>query len=223
MTEYTRVVVIVAGFVLASAAWVWLLSRAFRDGNWWGTLMFFVPPLALLYLLVQPRRAAPPMALILVGAALAAVPFGVRYFPRYFIDLGPRVKDVDGAKHLTLTDWDRTDYAAILGAWPDAAVVQMANADVNDATLEALAGSKGLQVLDLDNTQVSDAGLAVLAKLPTLEVVRLRNTRVTDEGFRTYLAPLPALREIYYRGSKIQRSTLADWKAEKPQARKFLP
>jgi hypothetical protein len=223
MTEYTRVIVIAAGFILVAAAWIWLLSRAFRGGNWWGMLMFFLPPLALAYLLVQPRRAVPPFLVMLLGAALVAVPFGVRYYPRYFIDLGPRIKEVDGATHLTLTDWDRSDYAAILGAWPDAAVVQMANADVTDSALEGLAGSKGLRVLDLDNTQVTDAGLAALAKLPTLEVVRLRNTQVTSEGFRTHLAPLPALREVYYRGSKIDRATLADWKAEKPEGRKFLP
>lgn len=223
MTEYTRVIMIGAGFLVVAAAFVWLLSRAFRGGNWWGTLIFFLPPLALAYLLVHPRRAFMPLLLALVGAALVLAPFGVRYYPRYFIDLGPRIKDVDGATHLTLTDWDRDDYIAILGAWPDAAVVQMANGDVTDATLQALVGFRQLRVLDLDNTKVSDAGLAALAQLPALETLRLRNTRVTDDGFRSHLAPLPALREVYYRGSKIQRSTLADWKAEKPDLRKFLP
>jgi hypothetical protein len=223
MTEHTRVLLIVSGFTLISAAHVWLLSRAFRRGNGWGTVLFFIPPLALAYLCMRPRVAIVPFLVALVGTVLVLVHFGARYFPRYFVDLGPRLKDVDGEKHLTLTDWNQTDYAAILNAWPDVAVLQMANGDVNDDTLRPLVEFSGLRVLDLDNTQVSDKGLEHLAKLTTLEVLRLRNTRVTDEGFRAHLAGLPALREIYYRGSKIQRPTLMEWKAEKPDSRKVLP
>lgn len=223
MTEHTRVLLIVSGFTLICAAHVWLLSRAFQRGNWWGTLLFFVPPLALAYFFVRPRLVFAPFLLALTGTILVLVPYGARYFPRYFVDLGPRLKDVDGELHLTLTDWNQTDYTAILGAWPDLAVVQMANADVTDETLKPLAEFAKLRVLDLDNTQVSDKGLEHLAKLSTLEVLRLRNTRVTDEGFRTHLADLPGLREIYYRGTKIQRATLMDWKAQKAESRKVLP
>jgi hypothetical protein len=160
---------------------------------------------------------------MVLGAGCVLVPYGVRYFPRYFVDLGPRLKDVDGERHLTLTGWDRTDYAAILGAWPDASGVDMANEDVTDATLTLLAEFTRLRTLDLDNTKVTDAGMATLAKVPTLETIRLRNTRVSDEGFHKHLAALPNLQVVYYRGSKISKQALADWKAEAPETRKFLP
>jgi hypothetical protein len=223
MTEYTRLLLIVLGFTLASAGYVWLLSRAFRQGNWWGTLLFFFPPLALVYLVVKFPRAWMPMLLILVGAFVVFLPYGVKYYPRYFIDLGPRIKDVDGEKHVTLTGWDRKDYDAILAAWPDAVVVQMANEDVTDETVKSLAEFKKLRVLDLDGTQVGDKGMEILGKLPALEVLRVRNTHVTDEGFRKFLAPMPSLKQVYYRGSGIEKSTLADWKSKKPAERTYLP
>jgi hypothetical protein len=222
VTEYTRVFVLVLGFALGCAGYVWLLSRAFRDGNWWGTLIFFLPPLALLYLVLHLRRSLAPIAVMLVGACVVFVPFGVKYFPRWFIDLGPRVKEVDGETHLTLTGWDRKDYAAILGAWPDAAVVQMANPDVTDETVKALTGFRKLKFLDLDNTEVTDEGLEVIARLPALEVLRLRNTKVTDAGFREHLAGMKSLRVVHYRGTGIQKTTLSDWKQRK-DGRKFLP
>jgi hypothetical protein len=222
VTEYARVLVIVLGFVLGCAAYVWLLSRAFRDGNWWGTLIFFLPPVALLYFLLHFRRSWAPVGLMLVAAGLVFVPFGVKYFPRWFIDLGPRVKHVDGDTHVTLTGWDRKDYAAILGAWPDATVVQMANPDVTDETIKALADFRKLKSLDLDNTEVTDEGLEVIARLPALEVLRLRNTHVTDAGFRTHLAGMKSLRVVHYRGTGIEKATLTAWK-ERKDGRKFLP
>src|SRR5262249_24846928 len=168
------------------------------------------------------RRAWAPALLVLLGAAAVLVPYGAKYWPRYFIDLGPRVKDVDGELHVTLTGWDRTDYAAVLGAWPEAAVVQMANPDVTDAVVASLAGMKKLRVLDLDNPAVTDEGLEALGKLPALAVLRLRNTKVSDAGFREHLAGLGSLRVVHYRGTGIAKDTLNEWKKKK-DGRKFLP
>lgn len=226
MTEYTRVLVLGAGFGLISLGYVWLLSRAFRAGNWWGTLLFFLPPLFLVYFLLHPRRSWAPVLIMLLGGVGVLVPYGVKYYPRYFIDLGPRVKIVeDGPNpgvHVTLTGWNRTDYGVILGAWPDAVVLQMANNDVTDETLTALAEMKKLRVLDLDDTAVTDEGLKVLGKLPALQVLRLRHTKVTDAGFREHLAPMASLQTVHYRETGLTRTTLNDWKQRK-EGRKFLP
>ena len=74
------------------------------------------------------------------------------------VDLGPRDKNVDGERHVTLTGWDRGDYS-VLRLMPDVSVLQMANADVTDDVLEGLRGMKNLHELDLNGTQVTDAGL----------------------------------------------------------------
>ena len=66
-------------------------------------------------------------------------------------------KIVDGQRHLTLTGWDRKDYS-ILKLKPDVVVLQMANPDVTDESLESLQEMKALQELDLSGTQVTDAG-----------------------------------------------------------------
>ena len=99
------------------------------------------------------------------------------------IDLGPREKIVDGQRHITLTGWDRKDYG-FLGSKRDVVVLQMANPDVTDQTLEHLKGMNRLKELDLNNTQVTDAGLKVLSDLPALATLRLKNTKVTDQGFQ---------------------------------------
>src|SRR5208337_307119 len=109
------------------------------------------------------------LAVIAVGC-LALIVRGLRHWrkglaPLVLIDLGPREKIVDGQRHITLTGWDRNDYT-FLGSKQDVAVLQMANHDVTDRTLELLKGMNALKDLDLDNTQVTDAGLKILKDLP---------------------------------------------------------
>ncbi len=53
------------------------------------------------------------------------------------LDLGAPREVVDGQRHLTLTGWDRKDYS-ILKLKPDVVVLQMANPDVTDQSLESL-------------------------------------------------------------------------------------
>ena len=55
----------------------------------------------------------------------------------------------------------------------DVAVLQMANSDVTDASLESLRGMKVLRELDLNGSQVTDAGLEVLKGLPALTSLRI--------------------------------------------------
>ena len=102
------------------------------------------------------RKGIPPLLLAISSLVIAATPAVYTVYIR--LDLGPRNKLVDGQRHLTLTGWDRKDYA-VLRLEPDIALLQMANPDVTDETLESLKEMNTLQELDLNGTQVTDAGL----------------------------------------------------------------
>jgi hypothetical protein len=208
------------GCTVAAAGFLWLLGRAFQKSDLWGTLIFFIPPLALVHVLVAFRRAWAPALVLLVGAVLVATPRTVSYFEKRYIDLGPRIKDVDGEKHVTLTGWDKTDYS-FLEYHPETVVLQMANADVTDETLHYLEGMKGLRELDLSDTRVTDEGLKVLRQLPALRELRLRSTAVTDEGFRASLAPMESLRKVDVKETKVKGGTLRSWKNKNPD-REYL-
>ena len=114
------------------------------------------------------RKGLLPLGLIGLGLVITGFPPAYRLLVP--IDLGPREKIVDGERHITLTGWDRKDYA-FLGSKHDVVVLQMANPDVTDQTLEHLRGMSALKELDLNNTQVTDAGLKVLKDLPALSDV----------------------------------------------------
>jgi len=211
MTDYLGLILQVVGFTLAAAGYVWLLHRAFEANQLWGTLIFFLPPLALVYLLVSLRHTWGPLLVLLLGAAVIAVPHGIKYYQREFVDLGERLRDVEGEQHVTLTGWDKKDYE-LLERLPDTVVLQMANPDVTDETLKYLRGMGRLQELDLNDTQVTDAGLKQIAQLPKLQRLRLRNTRITDAGFRESLMPLSLLRSVDVTGTAVKSSTLREWK-----------
>jgi len=119
---------------------------------------------------------------------------------------------VDGERHLTLTGWDRKDYA-VLRTMGDAVVLQMANPDVTDPVLEHLEGMDRLRELDLSDTQVTDAGLRRLRGLESLETLRLKGTAVTDRGMHETLETLPALRQLDLRGTAVRRELVDAWKA----------
>ncbi len=139
------------------------------------------------------------------------------------IDLGPREKIVDGELHLTLTGWDRpADDYAVLEMKPDTVVLQMANSDVTDETINFLAGLEKLQELDVNDTQITDTGLAVLALLPRLRVLRLRGTKVTNDGFREHLLAKSSLLELDARETDIASKSLREWKNADKQRRRYL-
>ena len=62
-------------------------------------------------------------------------------------------------------------------------VLQLANPDVTDATLESLRDMKVLRELDLNGSQITDAGLEILKGLPALASLRIARTKITDKGF----------------------------------------
>jgi hypothetical protein len=179
-----------AGLALLVIGCVWLIVRAFRHR----------------------RKAFAPLMLIGLGVAVTGFPPAYRLLVP--IDLGPREKIVNGQRHITLTGWDRKDYA-LLRSRRDVVVLQMANPDVTDETLELLKGMNDLKELDLDNTRVTDTGLKVLKELPALSTLRLENTQVTDQGFKESLAAKESLQRLDLRGTRVSQETAQTWRQAK--------
>jgi hypothetical protein len=203
-------------FVLGAVAllvvgWLWLVVAAFKVNRYWGLGVLLVPPLALLFIPCHFRSARTPVAVLLLGLIIGAMPYGVNYYHQHFVDLGPREKMVDGELHITLTGWDQKDYSILRGR-SQVVVLQMANADVDDQTLTYLDGLERLRELDLNGTQISDEGLAILARLPRLQELRLARTRISDEGFQKYLAAKETLKKLDLTGTAVKGKTKRDWK-----------
>jgi hypothetical protein len=158
------------------------------------------------------RKGLAPLMLIGIGLMVTGFPPVYRFLVP--IDLGPRERIVDGQRHITLTGWDRNDYT-FLGSKHDVAVLQMANHDVTDRTLELLKGMNALKDLDLDNTQVTDAGLSILKDLPALNALHLRNTRITDQGFQKGLAGKESLQLLDLTGTQVSGETAQAWRKAK--------
>jgi hypothetical protein len=219
LEKYGFYALVVAASIIA-IAYVWLLIRAFRQHWAWGLSCLLFPPVLLLYMDRHWNRAHGPVGLFFCGLMVAAVPLGVSIYEQYFPDLSPREELVDGENHLTLTGSNQKDYS-ILTSKKYLAVLQMANPDVTDQTLEYLKGMEQLKELDLNGTQVSDEGLIILAELPNLEDLRLARTKITDEGFKKYLASKESLQKLDLTGTEVKSKTIRDWKKAKPD-RDFL-
>lgn len=232
--------VLIAGLVLIVLAWFALVRRAFGQGIGWGLFVLLVIGIPFFILLHFPRAKGPTIV-FLVGVGLIGGTFGVNHYIANYISFGPRDKIVNGERHVTLTGWNgvasvplpwaqnnpesgvelETSYA-ILKNMPDIVVLQMANPDVTDETLDYLAGMDKLEELDLNDTQVTDEGLKKLSNLPKLRVLRIRKTPVTDQGFRDHMFEKPTLLEVDARETAIASKTLRAWKEEKILVRKFL-
>jgi hypothetical protein len=158
------------------------------------------------------RKGLGPLMLIGIGLVVTGFPPAYRLLVP--IDLGPREKIVDGQRHITLTGWDRNDYA-FLGSKHDVTVLQMANPDVTDRTVELLKGMSNLKDLDLNNTHVTDAGLKILKDLPALDTLRLKNTGITDQGFRESLATKESLQRLELTGTQVSQETAQAWRQAK--------
>jgi hypothetical protein len=208
--EIKALAVIGVGALLCVIGQLWLIVRGWQVRWYWAISLFLVPPLALIFLVLHFRKSAAPIALILFGAVVGAAPMAYTHLAKP--DLGPFVyTDPDGNLVLGLNGWDRTDYSAVR-AYPGVAKLEMANADVTDQTLEVIKECKDIRELDLNRTQVSDEGLAIIAGLPKLEVLHMRGTKVTDAGFKKFLAPLTALKQIDLRDTGVTLDTQKDWR-----------
>ena len=204
MLERIAAVSIIIGTILGVVGIAWVLIRTIK------------------YLLggAGSKSLYAPLRLILISILLTALPIAVNSLMIRFVGLGPLDKTVSGERHLTLTGWDRNDYS-IIASSSDAIVLQMANPDVTDETLQFLTGMTQLRELDLNNSQVSDAGLKILAQLPALRDLRLARTKVTDEGFREHLLGKESLMNLELTGTSVASKTLREWKAAIPE-RKYL-
>ncbi|MBA4017270.1 MAG: hypothetical protein C0483_08860 [Pirellula sp.] len=198
MLEKYGFYMIVAGGLAAVIALVWMMVRTVRN-----------------------RPTVGPIRLLLAGAVLIAVPYGLAFYERNFVPLQPYEQIVDGELRITLTGLPGFDYAT-LARRPEVVVLQMANSDVTDATLEHLRGLAKLRRLDVGNSQVTDAGLATIAALPALEELNVGHTKITDAGFQQHLAPKASLRRLDLTATEVKGKTKRDWKNKQPDQRDYV-
>ena len=217
-TEPVWVAILVAGLVLVAIAYYWLAARAVQASKWWR--IGYLPPFALLYLLGFSRRAIAPLILLLLGAAVAATPYVMTNHIMPHLSHYPWEKTVNSELHVTLTGLPDFDYA-LLKNRKNIAVLQMANPDVADRTLDNLRGMETLYELDISDSMLTDAGLATLKTLPNLRILRIARTKVTDDGFVQHLSQGDRLIELDARGTGIKGGTLRTWKKAKDD-RKYL-
>ncbi len=204
------------GVALAVLAWIWLLVRAFREHQRWGLGTLVFPPLGFIFAGRHPRKGAIPLALFLMCLLIAATP--AIYTLTVPPDRNALERDVGGEKHLTITGSDPKT-APDLKQKQDVAVLQMANPDVTDKSLESLKEMKLLRELDLNGSQVTDAGLEILKELPALTALRLARTKITDKGFRSTLFAKESLMQLDLRGTDVKRETVQAWRDAKPGRR----
>lgn len=212
-------VLLILGSLVSLGGTIWLLQAAFQFQFLLGIAALALAPF-LIFLLLHRRESWKPTVCILVGTGIIASPIGINWAIEKFIPPGPRERDVNGEIHLTLTGVPNVDYA-YLKSKENVNVLQMANPDVTDDTLQYLGGMQALTELDLNDTKITDAGLARLAPLPALAKLRLRGTSITDAGFRQHLFENERLDELDLTGTAVASKTVREWKSRK-EGRKAL-
>jgi hypothetical protein len=221
MLERYGFYLLILGFLVGCAGWLWLVVAAFKVRWFWGVGVLLFPPLALFFVYKHYSNARRPLLVLLLAGLIFATPYGLSYYQSNFGKLTPYEQVVNGELRITLTDVPGFDYST-LQSRPDVIVLQMANADVTDSTLGYLSGMGQLRSLDLNGTQVTDEGLKALAKLPRLEELRLARTHITDEGFRQHLASKESLRRLDLTGTAVAGKTKREWKNARPAEREYV-
>jgi hypothetical protein len=220
MLEKYGFFLVVLGLVIGAYAFFRLVVIAFKTRILWGLGVLLFPPLGILFMLRHKRRSLSPILLFILAGVVLALPYAASYYEQHFMEWGPRERIVDKEQHLTLTGWDKSDYS-ILKDKPEVVVLQMANPDVTDDTLDYIKGMNQLRELDLNDTKVTDKGLAVLADLPKLTELRLARTSITDEGFQKNLLAKESLLKLDLTGTAVKGKTKRDWKKAK-EGREYL-
>jgi len=221
MLETYSLYVIAAGALLGIAGYIWLVVRAFHYRRWWGVALIVLPPAALIFIGFHFRKAVAPICVLLLAAVMIGAPYAANYYESHFVPLKPYEQIVDGELRITLTGLKDYDYST-LRQKPQVVVLQMANPDVNDRTLENLRGMDHLTELDLNGAQITDAGLAIIAGLPQLKTLRIARTKITDEGFHKYLYSKESLVRLDLTGTDVNSKTKRDWKKQRPDEREYV-
>ena len=221
MLERYAFYLLILAFLLACTGWLWLIGAAFKVRWPWGVAVLLFPPSALLFVTQHSRRARRPLLVLLLAGLIFATPYGLSFYERHFGKLTPYEQFVDGELRITLTGVPAVDYSS-LRSKANIVVLQMANPDVTDQTLDYLSGMGQLRSLDLNSTQITDEGLKRLANLPRLQDLRLARTQITDDGFRKYLAPKESLLRLDLTGTAVHGKSKRDWKKAKPEERKYV-
>jgi hypothetical protein len=213
---------VVVGILLAVIGHLWLVVRAYRRTSFArAALLFIFPPAALVFIPRHFSAVRGPALLLLAAVALIATPYAASYYERHFRPLEPFEQIVDGELRITLTGLKDFDYAK-LAARRDVVVLQMANPDVDDRTLEHLRGLDRLRTLDLADSKITDAGLATVAALPALTELRLNRTAISDEAFVQHLAGKESLLRLDLTATAVKGKTKRDWKKLKPDVREYV-
>ncbi len=221
MLEQYALYVIAFGALLGVLGFLWLVVRAFRHGVLWGLALVLLPPMGLLFIWRHFRKVVAPAAVLLLAGVIVAAPYAVSFYERHFVPLQPYEQIVDGELRITLTGLKDFDYTSIRQK-PQTVVLQMANADVDDRTLENLKGLDHLTELDLSGTRITDQGLAIVATLPQLKTLRIARTKITDEGFRKHLFSKESLVHVDLTGTEVKGKTKREWKKQKPEEREYV-
>jgi hypothetical protein len=206
-----------AGAVLAVVGSLWLLARAFRASVGWGLAVLLLPVVgAILFLIQHAKKAKAPIALILLGSVLAALPVALNAAFGEKRAAKPLIRETGGMREFTATNALDPDYAA-LSANPDLEVVNIARSDFTDETAERLRGLTKLRRLELNDAAITDKALAIIATLPALETIAVARVKgITDGGFRDTVLKMKTLKEIDARGTAVKPETLRTWRADGP-------
>jgi hypothetical protein len=221
MLEQYAFYLLLLGVSIGCISWLWLIVAAFKTRWPWGVAVLLFPPSALIFVSVHFRRARGPLLVLVLAGLIFATPYGLSYYERKFGKWAPYEQVVNGEVRLTLTDVPAFDYSS-LQSRSDVVVLQMANADVTDQTLDYLSNMSQLRNLDLNGSQITDEGLKRLVKLPRLQELRLARTQITDDGFRQYLAPKESLLRLDLTGTAVKSKTKRDWKKANPTEREYV-
>jgi Leucine Rich repeat len=221
MLEKYAIYVIVLGVLITVVGFIWLVVRAFKYRPLWGWAVLLCPPTGAIFIWRHFSLVRGPLRVLVLACLIAASPFALNYYERHFIPLKPYEQVLNGELRITLTGLKDFDYAT-LREKPLVVVLQMANPDVDDRTLENLKGMDRLAVLDLNGTHISDEGLAVIAVLPQLNTLRIARTKITDEGFRANLISKNSLLYLDLTGTEIKGKTKREWKAQRPDDREYV-
>lgn len=221
MLERYALFVFAIAALVGVAGFVWLIVCAFRQGKGWGFAVLLFPPSGLLFVACHVRKAIGPIGVLLLAGLLLGAPYAIGYYERNFIPLQPYEQIVDGELRITLTGLTNFDYAK-LKEKPQTVVLQMANPDVNDQSLEHLKGLELLRELDLNGTGITDQGLAVVATLPNLKTLRVARTKITDEGFRTHVFGKETIERLDLTSTEVKGKTKREWKKQKPAEREYV-